>query len=163
MAHHYQLWEQLPQEKHGGECKVWTLLSDEKVKRAVHDWLAVQMAGSVMHQLLRDALNGDIFSTLMVTPKQPLSEQTAHQWLIKLGWRLTVLQKGVYMDGHERQDAVEYQQNSFLPWMQEFEAQMAKFEGPEMERVAPDLKPGETEIIPLFQDETCFTVNEYKY
>jgi hypothetical protein len=34
-------------------------------------------------------------------PKKSSCEWTARQWLIKLGWRLTVLQKGVYMDGHE--------------------------------------------------------------
>ena len=73
-----------------------------------------------------------------------------------------MLQKGVYMDGHERGDVVNYCQNVFLPAMAQYQTQMAKYEGSEMKRIPPSLQPGETEIIPNFQDETCFTVNEYK-
>ena len=38
-------------------------------------------------------------------------------WLIKLGWWCIMLRKGVYMDGHERPDVVEYRKNDFLPLM----------------------------------------------
>jgi hypothetical protein len=36
------------------------------------------------------------------------------------------------MDGHEHEDVVKYRQEIFLPAMREFEARMAKFEGPEL-------------------------------
>jgi hypothetical protein len=43
---------------------------------------------------------------------------------------------------------------------------MAKYEvvadNQPLKRVPPQLEPGEKEIIVNFQDESCFTVNEYK-
>ncbi|KNZ82267.1 hypothetical protein J132_03781, partial [Termitomyces sp. J132] len=84
-------------------------------------------------------------------------------WLIKLGWWQTLLKKGVYMDGHEHADVMAYRQNVFLPAMAEFEAWIAKFEGPDLKCVPPELKLGEKEIIANCQDESCFTANEYKW
>jgi len=37
-----------------------------------------------------------------------------------------VLRKGVYMDGHERPDVVEYQKNMFLPLMALHEKNMVQ-------------------------------------
>lgn len=64
------------------------------------------------------------------------------------------------MDGHERADVVRYRNDTFLPAMSEFEARMVHYEGPEMKRVEPTLKPGEKEIIPHFHDECCFHTND---
>jgi len=66
-------------------------------------------------------LNASILPGLGIILKNPLSERTARQWLIKLGWCQTVVRKGVYMDGHEREDVVKYQQEVFLPVMKEYE------------------------------------------
>jgi hypothetical protein len=79
-----------------------------------------------------------------------------------LGWRLTVLQKGVYMDGHERPDVVEYRNKVFLPAMAKFERRMAHYEGPDLIRVPPKLEPGEKEVIGQFHNESGFNVNEFK-
>ena len=64
------------------------------------------------------------------------------------------------MDGHERADVVDYRQNHFLPTMAEFERRMARYEGPELRRVAPNLAPGEREVVPNFHDESTFHGNE---
>jgi hypothetical protein len=45
--------------------------------------------------------------------------------------------------------------------MAEYEARMAKYEGPELTRVAPQLKNGERELVPLFQDESCLSHHDY--
>ena len=44
--------------------------------------------------------------------------------------------------------------------MAEFERWMAGYEGPELTRVAPNLAPGECEIVPNFHDESTFHGNE---
>ena len=67
-------------------------------------------------------MNASILPGLGFVVKNPLSERTAQRWLIKLGWRRTVVRKGVYMDGHEREDVVKYRQEVFLPVMKKFEA-----------------------------------------
>lgn len=35
-----------------------------------------------------------------------ISERTAARWLNKLGFRISHVQKGVYVDGHEREEVV---------------------------------------------------------
>jgi hypothetical protein len=70
------------------------------------------------------------------------------------------LRKGVYMDGHERPDVVEYRTDILLPGI---ERRMANYEYvPKSEPLKRVLEPGEKEIVVNFQDESCFTVNEYK-
>ena len=64
------------------------------------------------------------------------------------------------MDGNEREDVVKYRNEVFLPAMAKFEVRMAKFEGPDLERVAPILEDGEKQIIALFHDECCFHTND---
>jgi hypothetical protein len=44
---------------------------------------------------------------------QQISENCARRWLVKLGYELKEVRKGMYVDGHEREDVVEYQ-NKFL-------------------------------------------------
>ncbi len=41
--------------------------------------------------------------------KPSISEHTAHCWLEKLGWQYGRQWNGMYIDGHEREDVVEYQ------------------------------------------------------
>ena len=52
-----------------------------------------------------------------------LLERTAWHWLVKLGWQRTRLKKGVYMDGHERDDVKAYWK-VFLKKMALFEKRM---------------------------------------
>jgi hypothetical protein len=66
------------------------------------------------------------------------------------------------MDGHEHKDVVEYCKKVFLPKMKEFEGRMARYEGPDLKRVDPNLLPGERELIAEFQDETCCQANDHK-
>ena len=70
------------------------------------------------------------------------------------------------MDGHERPDVVEYWNNVFLPLMASFERRMAQWirrlECAELVRVKLELGPDEKQIIAVFQDESCFHVNDHK-
>ena len=108
------------------------------------------------------ALNKIILPSLGMSPSKPLCERTARRWLVKLGWTRTILRKGVYMDGHERSDVVEYREKVFLPKMKEFERRMARYEGPDLKCVKPVLLAGEKEIIAEFQDETCCQGNDHQ-
>jgi hypothetical protein len=116
--------------------------------------------GKATPKKLQVAVNEEILPDLGITPKKPISTHTARRWLIKLGWRYTHVKKGVYMDGHERVDVVEYRQKIFLPLMEKFEARMVHYEGPDLKKVEPTLRPGERDIIPNFHDESSFHANE---
>ena len=108
LARHYQTFEQLPIEKRGGKANAYSWLHDEAVQTRTRAWLTAQKAGDVTPQKLQRALASTIFPDLGINPKHPLSECTARRWLLKLGWRYTMVRKGVDMDGHERDDVGKY-------------------------------------------------------
>lgn len=139
-----------------------SLLKDEVVQTTSRTWLTEQPIGTVTPKNFMHRLNESILPSLGMSPSKPLCERTARRWLVKLGWTRTVLRKGVYMDGHERADVVEYREKVFLPKMKEFERRMAKYEGPELKRIEPNLLPGELELIAEFQDESCCQGNDHK-
>ena len=55
--------------------------------------------------------------TLGKKPKdwKPLGKTATYKWLNRLGFYATEEKKGVYVDGHERVDVIDYRQNEFLP------------------------------------------------
>ncbi|KAG1857783.1 hypothetical protein F4604DRAFT_1931271 [Suillus subluteus] len=50
-----------------------------------------------------------------------VSLATAQRWMVKLGYRWREEKKGQYVDGHEREDVVEYHQTVFLPLWESFQ------------------------------------------
>jgi hypothetical protein len=56
-----------------------------------------------------------------------LHSSTARRYLKKQGFRWKGLTKGLYKDGHERQDVVDYRENKFLPLMAELKPKMVEF------------------------------------
>jgi hypothetical protein len=163
LARHYQLFEQLPEEKRGG-AGGRSLLKDERVQAAARTHLSSVPTGEVTPKKFHRALNKRILPSLGFTVRDGLSERTARQWLLSLGWRRTRVKKGVYMDGHERPDVVEYRNSEFLPLMASYERHMVQWkpEGVGLVRVEPDLRPDEKRVITVFQDESCFHVNDNK-
>jgi len=136
------------------------------VQAAARAHLSTVPTGEVTPKEFRCALNERILPSLGFALKDGLSERSARRWLVLLGWRYMRVKKGVYMDGHERPDVVEYWNNVFLPLMASFERRMAQWirrlECAELVRVKLELGPDEKQIIAVFQDESCFHVNDHK-
>lgn len=108
LAHHYQVHEELPAEKCGGYQSRSSLLRDEAVRIAAWGWLTAQKVGTVTPRMFQEGINKEILPGLGIALKAPLSTKTATRWLVKLGWIKITCKKGVYMDGHEREDVVKY-------------------------------------------------------
>ena len=72
-------------------------------------------------QQFREEVVNKILPSLDVVRGNGMSLRTARRWLVKLGWRHTVFKRGVYMDGHERDDVKEYRQSTYIPKMREYE------------------------------------------
>jgi len=161
LAHHFQVFEQLPHEWRGSDKDAQCLLKDELIRAAAHSWLTEQKVGLITPWNFQGALNTIILPSLGIALKKPFCERTAQHWLVKLGWMQTVLCKGVYMDGHECEDVVKYRNSIFLLRMQEYEQHMARYEGPDLKHIKPILAEGEKELIFEFQDETCCQANEH--
>jgi hypothetical protein len=96
-----------------------------------------------------------------------LSRRTAVKWLQKMGYKLQDVRKGVYKDGHERVDVVEYRQEQFLPALKELENRMVRWEliesngGEELRMVYPtNLPVGVKPIVLIVHDESTFNAND---
>jgi hypothetical protein len=164
LARHYQLFEHLPASNRGGDHG-HSLLNDERVQTSAKTYLLALPVGDVTAAKFHCALNERILPSLGYQLRGTgLSLRTARRWLYKLGWRRTELKKGVYMDGHERPDVVEYRNKVFLPLMASLERRMVQWvpEGSGLVRIDPELAPGEKRVIAVFQDESSFHVNEFK-
>ena len=59
--------------------------------------------------------------------KRTPDERTVRNWLKVMEYRYGPGKKGMYIDGHEQEDIVEYRQNIFLPWWYLMEPQMMKW------------------------------------
>ena len=51
--------------------------------------------------------------------EKPIARSTAYLWLPRLGFYRHETKKGLYVDGHERPDVIEYHQEVFLPLIKE--------------------------------------------
>jgi len=64
------------------------------------------------------------------------------------------------MDGHKHDDVVEYQNRVFLLAIAQFEAQMAKHEGPELKKIMLELQERQRQIIIQYHNECCFHASD---
>lgn len=59
--------------------------------------------------------------------KTTISLRTAHRWLGVLNWRYGKKKRGMYIDGHEREDVVEYRRAFIKRWKEEYEPRMVLY------------------------------------
>ena len=63
-----------------------------------------------------------------------------------------MLKKGVYMDGYERPDVINYRMNTFLPLMAQYEKRMVHrvADGPNLVHIDLKLGPDDKRVIAVF-------------
>ena len=79
--------------------------------------------------------------------------ETSRRWLHELGFSRVHHQKGVYFDGHDRQDVMEYRIN-FLARKAGYDERSITFDG-----IVPQLQDGERPLIRVVHDESTFNAN----
>ncbi|CAG8845747.1 11908_t:CDS:2, partial [Gigaspora margarita] len=67
-----------------------------------------------------------IFPELHIDRAQTISLATSRRWMIKMGFNYKRYKKGIYIDGHEREDIIIYRQE-FLQKMEEYDRLMPKW------------------------------------
>ena len=110
--HHLEVYlrahGRLPLSKVYTQYGKYTLVDNEAVLHGVHRYLAAQNLGSITPHLLCHHVNEVIIPALQLTKKETtITEQTAVNWLKKLGYSCKNVKKGVYFDGHEWPDVIE--------------------------------------------------------
>ena len=78
-----------------------------------------------------------------------------------LGYSFQQYHRGIYYDGHEREDVLQYRKE-FLEKIFEHEKYMSKYEGEYMDQIHPNLTEGEKERVLVVNDECIFYSNDGK-
>ena len=100
-----------------------------------------------------------------VDRRTEIRSRTARKWLNRLGYKWKDVQKGVFFDGHEREDVAGYRETfleemkSLLPYFVEFQddGTILPKEYPEDCAVGG---PNRRQIIMITHDESTFSVND---
>jgi hypothetical protein len=92
--------------------------------------------------------------------KTGITLRTGQRWLHNMEWRYGKATKGMYIDGHERADVVEYRKG-FLSRMNEYSKRMTTYDQDGNILSMPtgiDLAAGIYPLIKVTQDESTFTM-----
>ncbi|KIJ28803.1 hypothetical protein M422DRAFT_269852 [Sphaerobolus stellatus SS14] len=139
-----------------------SLLNNEQMMQAVRRYLTVITDGEITPLQLMKHVNGEIIPGLgLDLGKEKISEMTARRWLIKLGYALKETRKGMYFDGHECADVVEYRAK-FLALFLSYERLRYVYKDDTLEPIPPALLLGEKLHIPIFHDESIFHSNDLR-
>jgi hypothetical protein len=89
--------------------------------------------------------------------------ETARKWMLKKKWNYGIRKKGVYVDGHEREDVVIYREN-FLKEMDTLEESMIMYDDDTLEPIQnPEIESNKQKrYILVTHDESCFHANDEK-
>ena len=101
-----------------------TVLGDEGLSQAIQFELVEKAKGGHLDAniLINIVSSPDIQAQFACADidRPSISVRTSHRWLAKLGWQYGKQQNGMYIDGHERKDVVEYRQK-FVDRFQQYE------------------------------------------
>jgi hypothetical protein len=61
----------------------------------------------------------EILPRLIVLIDKGISRACIYRWLPRLGFYILEVKKGVYINGHKREDVIAYRQGVFLPMIEE--------------------------------------------
>lgn len=124
--HQYLASEKLPIHLHGQHQT--SILDQEDFAQNIQLHL-LEMAknGYIRAQDVVDYVATPEMQAKLGTKARGISVRTACRWLKKLDWRYGKKRNGMYIDGHERDDVVQYR-NEFLARWKEYEKRMVTYD-----------------------------------
>ncbi|RPB11555.1 hypothetical protein P167DRAFT_575298 [Morchella conica CCBAS932] len=167
--------------RQGCLAKTRSWFDDEGVQLAAREWISsVSDAELSAHGLAKaigvyldprraeihiaDALN-DIPNIEKFGPGgNRIRVRTARKWLKRLGLVHGTVRKGVYVDGHERDDVIEYRDKVFIPQWREYQRRLVIFNenGDGGWRSPETLLENERPLVWVTHDESTFNANDGK-
>lgn len=180
----------LPVSRQGRHAKVYSLLSDPdiaaelrayvrsnkwamdpvKLNKFTKNKLVPQAADKYLRHLvdnempqgLKKYMEVELFPRIHLKAGHGISLVTARRWLHSEGFKYTTHKKGLYFDGHDRPDVVQYRQNVFLPAMKAFEPRLVRYEVGDVEKemIIPRANYVERRLVLMPQDEMTSQAND---
>lgn len=145
----------LPESKKGQHGKVYTLLgvpefaaelrtflrtekwamNPDKLRQFTKNELIPSVANAYLQHIIREEMPRGLkqYMEVVLFPRiglkvgRGVSLATARRWMRKEGFRFLAHKKGLYFDGHDRPDVVDYRQGSFLPAMAMHSKRLVKY------------------------------------
>jgi hypothetical protein len=147
----------LPKSMQGCHQKTKSFIDDEDIINHSLSFIR-KKAGKITPKEYRQYIVSVIFPQLEI-PEKSISLQTSRIWLKKLGLKPQSRKKGVYFDGHEREDVLKYRE-VFLKEMKELESLMPTFVGDDMIQINPEISVEKPLHILVTHDECLFYSND---
>jgi len=145
-----------------------SILDDEDFLQAIQLHLqAIAKDGYIWSQdIIEFVSQPEMQSKLEVfgAKKRSISIQTAQCWLHKMGWQYGKKRNGMYIDGYERDDVVEYR-DAFIAWWKGYEKRMVTYDkdgNADNKLLGFAVPPGQAfKLILVTHDELMFYENDW--
>jgi hypothetical protein len=162
---YYRIHLTLPVDSRGGRRDGTSLLDDERMFQACRTWLTEQDENNRTPENLAEFVNNDLLTRFGLVPKngeKKLSSRAMQRWFDRLGYTTVPEKKGIYFDGHEREDVIDYRQEVFLPEFEKCHRLCIQYEEINGEWVTfvPEFHENEQRHVILYHDESCFHAKE---
>lgn len=153
-------------ESRQGKQERLLVLSDENLRARAMEWVHEHAFRKGKPNMTAadfcEFVNSTLLPSHCLPPYFPrsISVRTAIRWLHHLGFRPMSHKKGVYIDGHEREDVVKYR-GEYLKKLEDLESSHLPRPAccdEEMEVLPSD--PSMKKLVLLYHDESIFSVNE---
>ncbi|KZP03294.1 hypothetical protein FIBSPDRAFT_769167, partial [Athelia psychrophila] len=137
-----------------------SILEHEDLADEIHCHLVeIAKEGYICTQDVVDFISTPEIQEKLGSKARGISIRTAQRWMKKHEWRYGKKAKGMYMDGHEREDVVAYRDGFVARW-QEYEKRMVTFDNDGVESPFPPGFPvaqtGRFRLILITHDESTF-------
>ncbi|RIB20075.1 hypothetical protein C2G38_2180248 [Gigaspora rosea] len=148
----------LPPSQHGKHLSK-SLLHDEYVSLRITNYLRATKF-QVTPRLVKEYFEKHILPELYIDRAQTISLTTSRCWMKKMGFNYKRYKKGVYVDGHEREDVIVYRRE-FLQKIEEYNRLMPKWNDINCEIYEePNLLTGEKKHLLITYNECVFHAND---
>ncbi|GBC26247.2 hypothetical protein GLOIN_2v1785920 [Rhizophagus irregularis DAOM 181602=DAOM 197198] len=110
---------------------------------------------------LKNFVEDELFLTIGIAKKKTISIKTAIRWLRVLGYSFQQYHHGIYYNGYERKDMLQYQKE-LLEKIFDHENYMSKYEGEFIDQICPNLPERGKKRVLVVHDECIFYSNDRK-
>ena len=124
--HNYLAQDRLPTHRHGQHSK--SMLDHEDFPQDIQlHLMEIAKNGYICAQDVVDYVATLKIQEKLGSKSHTISVQTARRWLKQLNWQYGKKPNGMYVDGHEREDVVQYQKEFIARW-KDYEKQMVTYD-----------------------------------
>ena len=144
----------MPTYRQGSHVKIPSLIDDEDIQERCRNFIRSQKPDDRSIYCFKYWIENELLPTVTGVTKIAVCNNTAKSWMFELGFFMTEVKKGLYFDGHQREDVVKYRKKYLSHLMSVFEGDMIEIE--------PVLTPGQKKIIMINHDKSRIAANDGK-